>query len=104
MSTFFEAVSPAEIVGRTGHVWVVGIDTDPPPVGDGRAKLLSHQFSNHNPITDDQASHMFGREAARVFFSSGGIEDSDRWGLPKSSLHAQVIRDAIQSLGGKALV
>lgn len=91
---FREITHAEEVVGCLGHLWVVGIDNDPEPYGDGKAKILCHQYTANpdQPYTLAQIEFHLGC-GNRVFHSDGPFKESDRWGLPTDP-HIKTVIDA----------
>lgn len=78
-------------------IWVIGIDRDPAPHGDGNAKLLGHYFSHAGDgLRASVASRLSWGE--RLFVAQGSESLTDRYGRPSIESHRAVIDAAVGSL------
>ena len=100
--SFREIDSGEQIEGLFGDLWVIGLDRDAPPYGDGKAKILNHQGRSFagglgTPFSAKAvAGHL--ERGDRVFFYDTRKNEfvSDRFGLPTDPFHARIIREAIE--------
>ena len=98
---FYEVTESSQIQGKRGHLWAVGIDSDPQPYGDGKAKILFHIATQSDEgfcavVIEDKLSR-----GCRVFLAESSEWLCDRYGFPTNELHAKVITEAVESFKAK---